>query len=636
MLARHTKAMTSEAAIREALARIIASRTFEKSERARDLLNFVVGEELAGRGDRLKAFTIAVDVFGKDENFDAGSDPLVRVHAGRVRELLDQYYEEEGAGESLRIFIPKGGYVPVYEEVVPHPAAVRKQVETATLAGVLGNHARDTAESSLSDALREAIGTRSAAGLGTIAPRGVDGGATALAAETARNAATGLASHARQADRAGGSPGQGGLTPLILRHMKLYWLAIATIILMLAYVVFSLLGEQAAAPVNDARADLASRGHRGSITSALLPSVAVMVEDEMPASQMVGAELNSMLPKFDTIRLIAGEGNSSTTGYSFSVKSVDDTNATVRLINQATGEVLMSAGVTTSERSMIEAQMARIGSMTAGDGGAIYADIAANGSGNSLTRCIILNHEYFRDQLDTLHREAWDCFEEIARRGVKSPLVYAELATLMVESVADKRGYPANASLEQAQRLAEQALSRGPQSAHAHRAMGYVLARQGADAQALRWARSAHELNPHNLDFAASYGYALIFAGEYGEGTRLLGLAVDNAGQFQPWWVYGLACGLLMLDRAEEALAYADLVRSRSSMHYLALRLVLAQQAGKADQAEYLLAELQSRNTRFTANPEAFYRRANYPADLTSRLLEGLSGAGFAPGQQDR
>ncbi|MCB1448508.1 MAG: hypothetical protein KDJ67_00055 [Nitratireductor sp.] len=446
------------AAVREVLARIVASRAFEKSERARELLNFVVNEEQAGRGDRLKAFTIAVDVFGKDASFDASSDPLVRVHAGRVRELLEQYYEEEGAGERLRILIPKGGYVPVYEEVEPHPAAFRKTVDSTTLAGVLGDHARDTSEDGISAALRGAIGGQtSVVTFASPSPTQKAGG----------NVDGETISKSRRQPRTASD--ETGLAPQILRHMKLYWLAIATIIMMLAYVVYSLLGEQVMAPVTTAEVNAPSRGHRGSITSDLLPSVGIVAEDDKPETVLVANELQNMLPKFDTIRLITGDGSTSTTNYRFSVISVAPGKAAVRLVNVASGEVVMTSEVDTSVRAALDGQMARIGSLTATDGGAIFADVAANDNGNSLTRCIILNHEYFRDQTDALHREAWDCFDGIAKRGVKSPLVYAELASLMVESVADKRGYPLDASMEQAQRYAEQALSRGPQSAHAHR-----------------------------------------------------------------------------------------------------------------------------------------------------------------------
>jgi adenylate cyclase len=77
-------------------------------------LRFVVEETLAGRGDRLKGYTIAVEVFAKPETFDAQSDPLVRVEAGRLRRRLLEYYHGDGQSDPVRIELPRGGYAPMF------------------------------------------------------------------------------------------------------------------------------------------------------------------------------------------------------------------------------------------------------------------------------------------------------------------------------------------------------------------------------------------------------------------------------------------------------------------------------------------------------------------------------------------
>ena len=77
-------------------------------------LSYIVSETLAGRGDNLKAFTIGVDVFDKDEDFDPGQDTLVRINAIRLRRSLDMYYSKTGKMDQLHIEIPKGGYVPEF------------------------------------------------------------------------------------------------------------------------------------------------------------------------------------------------------------------------------------------------------------------------------------------------------------------------------------------------------------------------------------------------------------------------------------------------------------------------------------------------------------------------------------------
>ena len=104
-----------EPAIREQLERILASLQFAASEGARRLLRFVVEETLAGRADRLKEYTLATEVFGRDESFDPKLNPTVRVEAGRLRQRLEHYYLTLGRDDPVLIELPRGGYVPRFE-----------------------------------------------------------------------------------------------------------------------------------------------------------------------------------------------------------------------------------------------------------------------------------------------------------------------------------------------------------------------------------------------------------------------------------------------------------------------------------------------------------------------------------------
>ncbi|MCJ8238848.1 hypothetical protein [Peteryoungia algae] len=110
-----TDARIDSRQVAEALGSVLSSRTFARSERLRSFLKFVVEMEQLGLAHQLKGYTIGIDVFSRDEGFDPGTDPLVRVQAGKLRRLLNQFYAEEGREEALRIRIPLGGYVPTYE-----------------------------------------------------------------------------------------------------------------------------------------------------------------------------------------------------------------------------------------------------------------------------------------------------------------------------------------------------------------------------------------------------------------------------------------------------------------------------------------------------------------------------------------
>ncbi|QIE55157.1 hypothetical protein G5B40_06655 [Pikeienuella piscinae] len=112
----------SEAEIRAELARLLSSKDFPATQKRREMLCFVVQETLAGRARELEGFTIASAVYGRDETFDAKTDPVVRLEARRLRHDLSSYYVGVGAADPVRISIPKGGYVPVFEPRAGAPA----------------------------------------------------------------------------------------------------------------------------------------------------------------------------------------------------------------------------------------------------------------------------------------------------------------------------------------------------------------------------------------------------------------------------------------------------------------------------------------------------------------------------------
>ncbi len=99
--------------IRDHLERLLESQPFAGSRRRKALLRYVVEETLAGRGSAIKETNIAVDVFGKNSDFDAQCSSLVRVTGGEVRKRLTQAYSS-GLGEDLRIELPLGGYQPTF------------------------------------------------------------------------------------------------------------------------------------------------------------------------------------------------------------------------------------------------------------------------------------------------------------------------------------------------------------------------------------------------------------------------------------------------------------------------------------------------------------------------------------------
>jgi TolB-like protein/Tfp pilus assembly protein PilF len=118
---------SGETAVRAQLDRILKSGPFQRSRRRQRFLEYIVNETLAGRGDRIKGYTIALEVFGRPATFDSNVDPTVRMEAARLRDRLREYYEADGQGDPVRIELPKGTYTPHIEfrqkAVDPRPDA---------------------------------------------------------------------------------------------------------------------------------------------------------------------------------------------------------------------------------------------------------------------------------------------------------------------------------------------------------------------------------------------------------------------------------------------------------------------------------------------------------------------------------
>lgn len=98
--------------VEAALARATQWPGLARSPQLVKFLNYIVEARLSGNEGAIKAYSIAVDVFGRPHDFDPQNDPIVRVQARRLRSALEEYYADAGAGEQIRFQLPVGRYVP--------------------------------------------------------------------------------------------------------------------------------------------------------------------------------------------------------------------------------------------------------------------------------------------------------------------------------------------------------------------------------------------------------------------------------------------------------------------------------------------------------------------------------------------
>ena len=102
---------------RAELQAVLQSPLFARSPALTHLLSYLCEKTFAGETDQIKEYSIAVDVFDRQESFDQDTDSIVRVHANRLRKRLSEYYAGEGVPHELQIIIPVGQYVPTFSRL---------------------------------------------------------------------------------------------------------------------------------------------------------------------------------------------------------------------------------------------------------------------------------------------------------------------------------------------------------------------------------------------------------------------------------------------------------------------------------------------------------------------------------------
>jgi hypothetical protein len=95
--------------------RIIQSKALRTSEVHRNLLQYLAEKSLSGTADSLKEYTVGLDVFAKPESYDPRQESVVRMHVGRLRQKLAEYYRSEGVDDPIFVDVPKGGFKVTFE-----------------------------------------------------------------------------------------------------------------------------------------------------------------------------------------------------------------------------------------------------------------------------------------------------------------------------------------------------------------------------------------------------------------------------------------------------------------------------------------------------------------------------------------
>jgi hypothetical protein len=109
---------------RSELQAVLRSPVFARSPALSHLLSYLCEKTFSGETDQIKEYSVALDVFDRQDSFDQDTDSIVRVQANRLRKRLSEYYARDGAAHAIHITIPVGQYVPVFQRIVQEPQTV--------------------------------------------------------------------------------------------------------------------------------------------------------------------------------------------------------------------------------------------------------------------------------------------------------------------------------------------------------------------------------------------------------------------------------------------------------------------------------------------------------------------------------
>lgn len=135
------KHVASSQEVRQELEFLLRSKEFATTKRLSALLKYLCEKYIEGKGEDLKEYRLALEVFNRSPEYSGAEDSIVRVQAHELRRRLNEYYLEEGKDRPLRVVIPKGSYCPEFTRVEHLPASTTP-LEGPPASAVVGQRIR--------------------------------------------------------------------------------------------------------------------------------------------------------------------------------------------------------------------------------------------------------------------------------------------------------------------------------------------------------------------------------------------------------------------------------------------------------------------------------------------------------------
>jgi TolB-like protein len=564
-----------EERVQAALEELLGWPAIARSPQLARFLSYIVMSKLRGEEGGIKAYAIAVDVFGRPPSFDPQSDPIVRVQARRLRTLLDQFYDEGLGRSGVQIQLPVGRYVP---DFVP-----------------LGDP-RDLSAPPAPAVIDSGAPARGARAFGRVGRLAKGSRMLPIAAGVLLLMALGAAFYLLRPPESG-PPVQAPRVPSVLVGEFSNLTGLADL---------DQFGLRLAAGVT---AGLS--GFEGVEVGA---TPARPTQPDSDGTYVLDGLINAAARGIEVTAVLTGPSGETLWTGSFAQSGPNVREVDVMSLAQAVVREIAPFRGPLHER------------------GRRWLDEQARPLAAVNGYVCLLTYQIAREGGGSNHvSDALACHEALLARQPDLPAALSAAAWLEMRAVVARR-LPAQdpvQTLSGPLQRAQRALSLAPGSSLAHEHVGAILNWQNAFGAALQAFAQALQLNPLNTDARANSAVVLQRTGDWALGRQQADLAIAGTPYPSPWYHYPVALDAFRAGDFEEAIA-EGLEAARYDGHDLAgmIALAAATRLGRPEQAEILLPRV--------LNSEALRRTGIRPwlemqlrdDETVDRLADALAEAG--------
>jgi TolB-like protein len=566
--------------IREALARIAASEEFRSSPQLLAFLTFVVEAALGGESDRVKAYTIGVEAFGRGSSFDPQTDPIVRVEATRLRRTMERYYGGTGRSAPLVIELSRGNYVPGFRY-------------RRVLAAGAPEHNESRRDIPRGRWLLPPVALALLIAIAFLGPKvrlDWSSGSSATSATPAPHERSAL-------------PVGNGMPTLLVQPFE-----------------------------------VAGTPEPQGISA---PSLHDSLSDAFSKFDLVNIIWEPMLSGADSTRTTSATRAPVDYSFTGTVEYAPGTmHISFRLTDTAQGMVIWSRtfderAVEGRARASEEAIVRELTSTLVQPFGVIYAhgrrQASARGAGDPRYRCLLETIESFRTFDSHQASGARACLDQLVSLDPTFALGWTYLTALHLrEYLHSSGGADDVVRLERMLRAARRGVELNPASARAHEMLSAALFARHDVAAAFAAAEKAVTLNRYDMRIVGAFGIRKIAVGDIDAGMALLRRASGDGTVVPSFEQLFLFVGSYMRDDLERAAFHASQITSDTFELGLMARVLMSRRKGDGEALQAAVDRLVALNPLWRQNPRGALEKFFYADAIVGRLVADLSAAGLS------